>query len=600
MTAAAEAPDHGRRAGGAHGRHRGSPTRSRRRWPFVLAAVLVLVALVVTLGLVLLRDDAEATTAGCSGKADLRIAAAPELASVLKGYADDFDTWVEDRAGVPCTTTRITSASPQELSEQVGRALDGDSSTAPTTWVPDSSLWRAVLARDPRLASVLPRTYPVVAATPVVFAAPRPMAEALGWPDTQPSWAQLSTLAADPAGWAAVKHPEWGRVRLDWPDPLTSTAGLGSTVAVYRDLAIGAEATDDLRRRLVTAHNAVSGATGNLSGALAALRDGGATAADGLRDLPIVPATEQEVVAFNAAKPAVEVAAIYPTEGWVVSEVPVLPLGGDWVSAEQRAASEAFADFVVRGAPQDALQGAGWRAARLGAEVTPAAGVVPTEPRYTPAQPSQDVLARTLQNWTALDRRGSLLVVLDTSGSMKEEVGTTGKTRLTVAKEAVLASLPFFSDRASVGLWTFSRAAKGNDYLAVVPLGRLDRRVGSGTARDTITTRRAADHRRRRHRALRHHAGRGRRGALVVAARPQHRRADQRRQERGPRQPRPAGPRSTGSSTAPTPPARWRSSRSHWARAPTRRRCAPSPPPRRGRPTPRPGRRTSSRSSSRR
>ena len=277
-------------------------------------------------------------------------------------------------------------------------------------------------------------------------------------------------------------------MRLDWPDPLTSTAGLGSTVAVYRDLAIGAEATDDLRRRLVTAHNAVNGATGNLSGALAALRDGGATAADGLRDLPIVPATEQEVVAFNAAKPAVEVAAIYPTEGWVVSEVPVLPLGGDWVSDEQRAASEAFADFVVRGAPQDALQGAGWRAARLGAEVTPAAGVVPTEPRYTPAQPSQDVLARTLQNWTALDRRGSLLVVLDTSGSMKEEVGTTGKTRLTVAKEAVLASLPFFSDRASVGLWTFSRAAQGNDYRAVVPLGRLDRRVGSGTARDTITS----------------------------------------------------------------------------------------------------------------
>ena len=33
---------------------------------------------------------------------------------------------------------------------------------------------------------------------------------------------------------------------------------------------------------------------------------------------------------------------------------------------------------------------------------------------------------------------------------LKEEVGTTGKTRLTVAKEALLASLPFFSDQASV------------------------------------------------------------------------------------------------------------------------------------------------------
>ena len=451
-------------------------------------AAVVLVALVVAAGLAVFRDDAEATAAGCTGSADLRISAAPALASVLKGFADDFDTWVEDRPGVPCTTTQITSASPQELSASVGRALDGDAADAPTTWVPDSSLWRAVLARDPRLASVLPRNYPVVAATPVVFAAPRPMAEALGWPDAQPSWAQLSALAANPAGWASVKHPEWGRARLDWPDPLTSTAGLGSTIAVYRDLAIGAEATDDLRRRLVTAHNAVSGATGNLSGALAGLRDAGATAADGLRDVPIVPATEQEVVAFNAAKPAVEVAAIYPTEGWVVSEVPVLPLNGEWVSPEQRAASEAFADFVVQGKAQAALQTAGWRAARLDTSVTPATGVVPTEPQYTPAQPSQDVLARTLQNWTALDRRGSLLVVLDTSGSMKEEVGTTGKTRLTVAKEALLASLPFFSDQASVGLWTFSRAAKGNDWTAVVPLGRLDRKVGAGTARDTIAS----------------------------------------------------------------------------------------------------------------
>jgi Ca-activated chloride channel family protein len=276
-------------------------------------------------------------------------------------------------------------------------------------------------------------------------------------------------------------------VRLNWPDPLTSTAGLGSTIAVYRDLAIGVEATDDLRRRLVTAHNAVSGATGNLSGALAALRDSTATAPGGLRDLPIVPATEQEVVAFNAAEPAVEVAAIYPTEGWVVSEVPVLGLTASWVSPQQRTASEAFADFLVRGKPQAALRSAGWRAARLDTGATPATGVVATEPQYTPAQPSQDVLARTLQNWTALDRRGSLLVVLDTSGSMKEEVGTTGRTRLQVAKDALLASLPFFSDEASVGLWTFSRATTGNDYRAVVPLGRLDRRYGSGTARDTLT-----------------------------------------------------------------------------------------------------------------
>ena len=76
------------------------------------------------------------------------------------------------------------------------------------------------------------------------------------------------------------------------------------------------------------------------------------------------------------------------------------------------------------------------------------------------------------------------IVVLDTSGSMKDEVGTTGLSRLDVAKQAVLASLPFFADEAAVGLWTFSRAESGADWVQVVPMGRLDRRLGAGTARE--------------------------------------------------------------------------------------------------------------------
>ena len=468
------------------GRHRQQKQRDARR-PLLLVGVLALVLAVTTaVGLVATQDRGLASSGECSGEADLRISASAPAAAVLDDFADDFDEWVQDRDGLPCTTTKVRSATPQAFAAAVGRGLDGDAGDAPTTWVPDSALWRSVLARDPRMAQVLPRNYPVVASSPVVFAAPRPMAEALGWPDRQPSWQQLSALAANPAGWASLKHPEWGRMNLQWPNPLTTTAGLGSTVAVYRDLAIGVEATDDLRRRLVTAHNAVSDATGDLTGALGSLRTADPASPDSLRDLPIVPATEQEVVAFNRAKPKVEVAALYPTDGWAVSEVPVLGLQADWVSPEQRRASEAFADFVVSGPAHQAMRTAGWRAARLDAEVTDAAGVVATQPRYTPAQPSQDVLARTLQNWTALDRRGSLLVVLDTSGSMEEQVGTSGKTRLDVAKEAVLASLPFFADEASVGFWTFSRAEDNRDWVEVVPLGRLDRPLGSGTARDSI------------------------------------------------------------------------------------------------------------------
>ena len=313
------------------------------------------------------------------------------------------------------------------------------------------------------------------------------MAEALGWPDTQPSWEQLSALAANPAGWGAVKHPEWGKVNLQWPDPLTSTAGLGSTVAVYRDLAIGAEATDDLRRRLVTAHNAVNGATGNLSGALAALRASGASAPGGLKDLPIVPATEQEVVAFNAAKPAVEVAAIYPTEGWVVSEVPVLGLNGSWVSDEQRTASEAFADFVVGGKAQQALQTAGWRAARLdttrhrrcrrgadGARVHPR----PAEPGRARPHAAELDGARP----PGLAARRARHLRLDEGGGRHRPASPASRWPRTPCWRRSRSS----PTRLGSDLWTFSRAARGNDYRAVVPLGPLNRRYGNGTARDNI------------------------------------------------------------------------------------------------------------------
>src|SRR4051812_32401116 len=106
MTAAAGAPDDTRRAAGSHGRHRSAPPpRARRRWPFVALAVAVLMAVVAGIGLVVVRDDAGATVAGCEGTATLRIAAAPALTSTLKAFSTGFDSWVQGRAGLPCTTT---------------------------------------------------------------------------------------------------------------------------------------------------------------------------------------------------------------------------------------------------------------------------------------------------------------------------------------------------------------------------------------------------------------------------------------------------------------------------------------------------------------
>ena len=62
--------------------------------------------------------------------------------------------------------------------------------------------------------------------TPLVIAMPKPMAEALGWPDTPIGFADILALANDPQGWAKFGHPEWGPFKLGKTSPNFSTSGL--------------------------------------------------------------------------------------------------------------------------------------------------------------------------------------------------------------------------------------------------------------------------------------------------------------------------------------------------------------------------------------
>src|SRR5262249_44613300 len=62
--------------------------------------------------------------------------------------------------------------------------------------------------------------------TPLGIAMWRPMAAALGWPGKPVGWQTLVALAADPRGWAAHGHPEWGRLKLAYPHPVYSNVGM--------------------------------------------------------------------------------------------------------------------------------------------------------------------------------------------------------------------------------------------------------------------------------------------------------------------------------------------------------------------------------------
>ena len=65
-----------------------------------------------------------------------------------------------------------------------------------------------------------------------------------------------------------------------------------------------------------------------------------------------------------------------------------------------------------------------------------------------------------------------MLLVVDVSGSMKQQVPKLGLSRLQLAQQALSSAVTSFSDRSSLGLWQFSRRLDGaKDYRVVVPLG---------------------------------------------------------------------------------------------------------------------------------
>ena len=81
--------------------------------------------------------------------------------------------------------------------------------------------------------NLVPDELPTIAYSPLVIAMPRPMAEALGWPDAELGWSDLFDLAQDPDGWGAYGHPDWGAFKLGKTNPNYSTSGLNSLVGTY-------------------------------------------------------------------------------------------------------------------------------------------------------------------------------------------------------------------------------------------------------------------------------------------------------------------------------------------------------------------------------
>lgn len=434
--------------------------------------------------------------AGCTS---ITVAASSEKAALLKGLAADYMKAGRTVDG-KCFGVGVTSVASGTAESALARgwkpASDGP---APDVWTPAASSWVGLLRKDLTTSdrpNILPDKAESVTSTPLVLAMPKPMAEALGWPKRPLGWSDVYKLANDPNGWASVGHPEWGKFRLGKTNPNISTSGLEATVGAFvaatgrsSDLSAKDLADPKVRGFVTDVEHAVvhyGDTTLTYLSNLQRADDKGT----GLGYVSAVAVEEKSVLDYNAGnpsgdpktvgdhpKPSVPLVAIYPKEGTLFSDSPWVTLNAPWVSETKKAGAADFLAYLHTDAAQKRFTDAGFRTydGKAGDPIKNSAELQVDGVKVELNPPSPDVLDGVRSTWAEVRKRARVLLVLDVSGSMGEQVGSAGMSKLELAKKAAVSALDDFSDTDRVGLWAFTTElpTKSKTYMELAPVAPI-------------------------------------------------------------------------------------------------------------------------------
>ncbi|HYL51217.1 MAG TPA: substrate-binding domain-containing protein [Acidimicrobiia bacterium] len=403
------------------------------------------------------------------------VAAAPEIAGLLGDLAHSFNasSAARLRAGTPaCAFVRVQ---PVESSAAVQYFLDGwprpdQHGPPPALWAPSSSAWLTLvngrLRNAGRPALVAGGTS--LGHTGVVVAMPSPMATALGWPGRRIGWRDFARLAANPRGWAAYGHPEWGAFRLGKAKPTHASDALLSTIALSR---------------LTDASTAIA-----LESSVVYYGDASWRFLDNWfrldqKHLPLsyvsaVVTDQRAVTAYNAGsanglipdnkhlkRPHTPLAAVVPSDGTFDADNPLVVPDGSWVRPDARAGAAAFVAYTRSAEAQKKIVAAG---------LHPGGAIDPVSPDLRGT-------AAALDAWARIRKRARVLLLFDVSDSMgdnSDPKDPKSPTKIALAKHALLAGLSELGPDDEVGLRVFTtdiRKAGSPSWADVVPIGRFDR-----------------------------------------------------------------------------------------------------------------------------
>ena len=429
-----------------------------------------------------------------------------ELASEFSG--SDLARTDDDECIAVIVQSKASGGAAQLLDDGWDESTEGP---RPVIWSPASSAWGVVLNQryeESGRAPIANDSTPFML-TPLVIAMPRPMAEALGWPEESLGWGDVLELARSQQGWADFGHPEWGAFRLGKTNPNFSTSGLSALIA--QTYAAAGETTglsaEDLRRPEVIQYGAdVESAVVHYGDTTLTFLNNWYRADQRGNPYAYVSAAaveEKSVVDYNTGNPdgvldqgeeprppRVPLVAIYPEEGTLYSDNPLIVLDADWVDEEEKNAAAKFVEFVQTPENQQKVLEFGFRPGNpdvpVADPINEANGLDPTQPQTLLDVPPPAVTVDILDAWATQRKGARVTLVVDVSGSMSEFADpSTGETKLDLAKRAAIEALDEFKDDDEVGLRIFTTDldTEGASFVDLVPPSRV------GDVRENLATR---------------------------------------------------------------------------------------------------------------
>jgi len=374
----------------------------------------------------------------------LEVAYSPEKGELFEELVTQFNT---GRPRTPSGKRITVVAEEMEPELMIDAALGGRFEALS----PDSSVWLSQLElgwqqQEATETSIVGETARF-AVSPVVVAMWGDVARSMGYPDEAIGWADILLSAQSDSD-------------FKWSHPSTSSAsGLLATLAAFY---AGAEKTRGLTVDDATAEETLEYVAALEKtvryygeGELAVIRE---VERQGSSYLDAFVVQEQLVIQYNQRN-SDKLVAIYPVEGTMWQDHPLVLLERPDTQAEQRQAYRSFCDYLLSAESQLLVLSHGYRPTDLSIPLDSASspirtdnGVDPAQPKTTLQIPGPAVIQVVRDVWQYTKRKANIYLVADVSGSMQGE-------KLEQAQEAFLTFLTLIKgEQERVGLIVFSSA----------------------------------------------------------------------------------------------------------------------------------------------